>query len=115
MQEYRAGARRRHGEEQRALAARVERAWDIARKAAAELRRTFGIERVMLFGSLVHPGRFSAWSDIDIAAWGLHPRETFRALGVATDCDREIMVNLVDMGACKPALREVIEREGIPI
>jgi predicted nucleotidyltransferase len=112
---YRAGARRRHAAEQAALAVREERAWVIARKAAAELRHQFGVERVVVFGSLTHPGRFSAWSDIDLAVWGLRPDETFRAIGVAMDCDREIAVNLVDVGACKASILEVIEREGIDL
>jgi predicted nucleotidyltransferase len=68
---------------------------------------------VALFGSLTHPGRINAWSDIDIPVRGLHPHDTFRAIGVAMDCDREIPVNVVDMGACKPTLREGIEREGV--
>lgn len=115
MAAYREGARRRHAAEQRALIAREERAWEIARNAAAELRRQFGVERVAVFGSLTHPGRFSAWSDIDLAVWGLQPADTFRAIGVAMDCGRDIEVNLVDMAICKPALREVIEREGVPL
>ena len=31
------------------------------------------------------------------------------------DCSNDIPVNLVDIGACKPALREVIEREEVPL
>jgi predicted nucleotidyltransferase len=112
---YKEGARRRHDAERAALAAREARAWVVARKAADELRRQFGVERVVVFGSLTHPGRFTAWSDIDLAVWGLQPRDTFRAIGVAMDCDREIPVNLVDIGACKPSLLTVIEREGISI
>lgn len=115
MATYREGARRRHAAEQEALTARQERAWEIAREAAAELRRQFGVERVVVFGSLTHPGRFNAWSDIDLAVWGLRLDDTFRAIGVAMDIDREIQVNLVDMGACKPSIREVIEREGVPL
>lgn len=115
MATYREGARQRHAAELEALAAREERAWIIARKAAAELRRQFGVERVVVFGSLIHPGRFTAWSDIDLAVWGLRPDETFRAISVAMDCDREIMVNLVDVGACKPWLLEVLEREGVDL
>ena len=112
---YREGARRRHAAEQEALAARQERAWEIARQTAAELRSQFGVERVVPFGSLTHPGRFTAWSDIDIAVWGLQPADTFRAIGVAMDCSNDIPVNLVDIGVCKPALREVIERAGVPL
>lgn len=115
MAGYREGARRRHAAEQKALAAREERAWELARKAAAALREQFPIERVVVFGSLVHPGSFTPWSDVDIAAWGLRPDETFRAIGVAMDIDAEIAVNLVDVGCCKASLLRVIEDEGVPL
>lgn len=115
LEPYREGARRRHAAAQAALAVRRRQAWEIAHTVAGELRQQFGAERVVVFGSLTHPGRFNAWSDIDIAVWGLQPADTFRAIGVAMDYSREIPVNLVDMGICKPALREVIEREGVPL
>ena len=112
---YREGARRRQQEERRALAAREERAWRLARQVAALLRVQFAVERVVVFGSLIHPGWFTPWSDVDIAVWGLRPEDTFRAIGVAMDADAEIPVNLVDISACRPSLREVIEREGIDL
>jgi predicted nucleotidyltransferase len=112
---YRAAARRRQEAERRALAARERRAWELAREAAAALRRQFGAGRVVVFGSLVCPGGFTAWSDVDIAAWGLRPDDTFRAIGAVMDLDADIALNLVDAGACSPALRQVIEREGVPL
>lgn len=87
----------------------------LARQAAAELRQQFGVERVAVIGSLVHPGSFTPWSDVDIAAWGLHPDDTFRAIGVAMDIDSEIPVNLVDVGACRAELLNFIEEEGIDV
>jgi uncharacterized protein len=115
MAGYREGARRRREAAARALAAREDRAWGLARHAAAELRRQFGVERVVVFGSLVHPGSFTPWSDVDIAAWGLRPEDTFRAIGVAMDVDSEIAVNLVDVGACRASLLDVIEAEGVDV
>lgn len=112
---YRAAARRRQDAERRALAARERRAWELAREAAAALRRQFGVGRVVVFGSLVHPGCFTPWSDVDVAAWGLRPEDTFRAIGVAMDLDPDILVNLVDVAMCSPALLKTIEREGIPL
>jgi uncharacterized protein len=81
---YRAAARRRHEADRRALAARERRAWELARRAATELRRRFAASRVVVFGSLVHPGRFTPGSDVDIAAWGLRPDDTFRATNELT-------------------------------
>jgi predicted nucleotidyltransferase len=115
MAAYREGARRRREAEQRALAVREKRAWELARQAAAALREQFGVERVVVFGSLVHPGCFTPWSDVDIAAWGLRPDDTFRAIGVAMDLDTEIPVNLVDVNCCRASILRVIEEEGMPI
>lgn len=115
MAVYRSTARRRVEQEQREVAKRRERAWDTARKAAALLKDRFGASRVVVFGSLLHPQCFSRWSDVDLAAWGIRPEDTFRAVGAVLNLDDEIEVNLVDMGACRPSLRIVIEREGVDI
>jgi predicted nucleotidyltransferase len=115
MVRYRATAKRRQQAEQQALVEREKCAWTLARQAAEALRQRFAVSRVVVFGSLVHPGCFTPWSDVDIAAWGLKPHETFRAIGVAMDISSEIPINLVDMGACRASIREVIEREGIPV
>jgi predicted nucleotidyltransferase len=112
---YRAAARRRHEAELRALVAREEQAWELARQAATALRARFSASRVVVFGSLIHPGCFTAWSDIDVAAWGLRPDDTFRAIGVAMDVDPENAVNLVDVGACSASLLRVIKQEGVDI
>ncbi|MCC7024763.1 MAG: hypothetical protein IT338_18180 [Thermomicrobiales bacterium] len=67
MAAYRAGARRRAEQERQRVVAREQRAWALAHQVAERLRREFAINRVVVFGSLVHPGRFTAWSDVDIA------------------------------------------------
>ncbi len=90
-------------------------AWELARQAARLLKAQFGATRVVVFGSLVHEGCFTSWSDVDIAAWGIAPEDTFRAIGAAMDLGGDIEVNLVDMGACRPSLRVVIEQEGVEL
>ena len=112
---YRAAARRRHERERRELVQREKSAWELARRAAMILRVQFGATRVMAFGSLVHEGCFTPWSDVDIAAWGIPLEYTFRAIGVVMDMSSEIEVNLVDVGACSPSLRDTIEREGVEL
>lgn len=114
MAAYREGARRRH-EEQQALAVREQRAWALARQAADALRQQFTVSRVVVFDSLIHSGCFTPWSDVDVAAWGLRPEETFRAIGVVMDLDTEIAVNLVDVTACSSSLLRVMEAEGVPL
>jgi predicted nucleotidyltransferase len=112
---YRASARRRHQHEQRALASRERRAWALARRVAAELRERLQVGRMAVFGSLVHPGCFGEWSDVDIAAWDLRPEDALRAMGIAMDLGGDIAVNLVDVATCSASLRRVIEREGVPL
>jgi len=113
--EYRRAARARWEWEQQERVRRLERAWEVARAAAQLLRERFGATRVVVFGSLVHNGCFTPWSDVDIAAWGIRPEDTFRAIGAVMDLDSEIEVNLVDVGACRPSLLTVIEEEGVEL
>ena len=115
MDAYREAARQRHVAEKAHLRERRQRAWNLARQAARLLEERFNVKRVVLFGSLAHEDRFNLWSDVDIAAWGLRPEDTWRALGAVMDLDPDIEVNLVDMACCRPALRAVIEREGIDL
>jgi predicted nucleotidyltransferase len=115
MAVYRATARRRWEREQQALAQRRERAWELARQAARLLKEQFGATRVVVFGSLVHEGCFTPWSDVDIAAWGIAPADTFRAIGAVMDLGGDIEVNLVDMGTCRPSIQAVIEQEGVEL
>lgn len=112
---YQATARRRWEQEQRELAQRQERAWELARQAATLLRERFDATRVVVFGSLVHQDCFTPWSDIDLAAWGIRPKDTFRAIGAVMDIDREIEINLVDVATCRPSLLTTIEREGVEL
>jgi predicted nucleotidyltransferase len=113
--EYRRSARVRWEREQQERARRLERAWEVARAAAQLLKERFGATRVVVFGSLVHEGCFTPWSDIDIAVWGICPEDTFRAIGAVMDMGSEIEVNLVDVGACRPSLLTVIEEEGVDL
>jgi predicted nucleotidyltransferase len=112
---YRSAARRRSEQEIRKLALREKRAWASARRAAIMLREQFGAERVMVFGSLIHKGCFTPWSDVDIAAWGLRPQDTFQAIGKVLEIDTEIELSLVDVGTCSRSLLVTIEKEGVAL
>ena len=114
MATYREAARQCHCAEKEYLRVRRQCAWELARQAARLLEERFGAERVVLFGSLAQE-RFNRWSDVDIAAWGLRPEDTWRALGAVLDLDPDIEVNLVDMACCRPAIKAVIEREGVDL
>ena len=112
---YLTTARRKREEEHRELLLREERAWMAARSAAALLKEQFGATKVVIFGSLVHKGSFTRWSDVDIAAWGISPEDTFRAIGAVLEVATDIEVNLVDVGTCRPSLLTIIEEEGLEI
>jgi predicted nucleotidyltransferase len=112
---YRATAQRRREQEQSELDHRREQAWAAARQAARLLKAQFNATRVVVFGSLARGSGFTRWSDVDVAAWGIAPEDTFRAIGAVLDMDTEIVVNLVDVNTCRTSLLEVIEQDGIDI
>ena len=90
-------------------------AWELARKSARLLKEKFGATRVVVFGSLVHEGCFTRWSDIDIAAWGINPESTFKAVAEVMGLSPEIEINLVDVSMCKPSILKVILKEGVEL
>jgi len=92
-----------------------EQAWAAARRAASLLRERYGVTRVVVFGSLVHPGCFTRWSDIDLAVWDILPEDTFRAIGAVMDLGGPFEINLVDIQTARPAIHQVIEQEGVDI
>lgn len=115
MASYRASACERAERERVELRDRERRAWELAREAATLLRARYQATRVVVFGSLTHPGCFTPWSDVDVAAWGLEPHDALRALGDAMDLSVDIRVNLVDVATCRPALLEAIETWGVAL
>lgn len=113
LQSYRRTALRRQQAERQQVAERRVRAWELARQAAEKLKTEFGVERVLVFGSLTQADRFTQWSDIDLAVWGLIDRNWLRASAAVRVGDIEI--NLVDVQTCTPEVLASIEREGVPL
>ena len=107
------GMRRREAEERQALSCRRERAWVLARQAAAVLRQEFGAQRVALYGSLPRESGFHSRSDVDLAAWGV--QDYFRAVVRLLDLDPQIEVNLVLYEEVSPSLQAAIAREGVEL
>lgn len=112
---YRASAIERQRREEIENVDRRQKAWRIAHEAAQLLRQRFNTSRVVVFGSLARQTGFNRWSDVDIAAWGIAPEDTFRAIGAVMDIQTEIPVNLVDVNTARPSLLASIERDGISI
>lgn len=115
LKRYRRTARARWKAEQQRQEERRARAWELARQAAQLLKEQYGVPRVVVFGSLTHSGRFTRWSDVDLAAWGLTSANWLRASAAVRELSREIDLNLVDVACCSPELLDVIERDGVPL
>jgi predicted nucleotidyltransferase len=104
-----------HREEEATLRQRREEAWDVARAAAITLRQRFGATRVVVFGSLTRPAQFTRWSDIDLAAWGIPADRSYQAVAAVASLSPHFKIDLVDIEVCRPALRQVIEQEGVAL
>jgi len=115
LDQYRRTAARREKIRAVKIKPRMEKAWKLAKKAAKVLREQYHAERVAVFGSLLHESRFTEWSDVDIAAWGIAPDQTFRAIGTVMDLDSSFKINLVDVNTCTPSLLKAIEKEAIDL
>ena len=89
---------------------RREKAWEVARAAAALLKSRYHATRVAAFGSLTQAERFHPWSDVDLAVWGIAPDDYFEAVARVLDVGGEIKVDLIMAERCKPYLREAIEQ-----
>lgn len=89
---------------------RRERAWEVARAAAALLKSRYHATRVVVFGSLIQAERFHPWSDVDLAVWGLASTDYFEAVAKVLDLGGEIKVDLILGARCKPYLREAVEQ-----
>ncbi len=113
--EYARGMRARAAAREKELEARREKAWEVARRAAALLKQEFGVTRVVLFGSLIWPRLFHPRSDVDLAVWGLDERLYFKAVACLLDLDSEIGIDLVEAEEAKPSLKAAIERDGIEL
>ncbi len=115
LHQYRHTAARRQKMRIAKVKPRMEKAWKLARKAARVLREQYHVKRVAVFGSLLHESRFTEWSDVDIAAWGIPTDQTFRAIGTVMDLDSSFEINLVDVNTCTPSLLKSIEQEAVDV
>ncbi len=97
------------------LTKRYQEAWEMAKKAAALLKESFGAKKVVVFGSLAKRSWFTHWSDVDLATWGIPHDRFYAAVGAVTGLTTDFKVDLVDAKACRDSLRKAIEAEGIEI
>jgi predicted nucleotidyltransferase len=82
----------------------------------AVLREHFAATRVVLFGSLTAQNRFTRWSDIDLAVWGIPPEKFYDAIATLNELSPDIKVDLVDPERCQSAtLKDIIQAEGVTL
>jgi uncharacterized protein len=114
---YRATLRKREAAEAATRAARRERAWAAAQRAAALLREDFGADRVVVFGSLIEADGafFDARSDIDLAAWGIPGSDFFLVVARLQGVSNEFSVDLVAMERCPEHLKAAIDLHGVEL
>ncbi|MDQ3005556.1 MAG: nucleotidyltransferase domain-containing protein [Chloroflexota bacterium] len=115
LAQYRGTAMRRQKARASKIKLRMKKGWKLAHLAAKVLRDRYHAQRVVVFGSLLRETSFNEWSDVDVAAWGIPPELTFRAIGAVMDLDPAFEVNLVDVNTCFPTLLKVIEHEGVDL
>lgn len=85
-----------------------------AKDIARELVERFGAVKVILFGSLARDD-FHHQSDIDLAVWGIHPFDYYRAVAFAAGFSKTFEVDLVDAEDCPESLKSEIIKEGIEL
>ena len=115
LAQYRRTAISRQKTRMSKVKSRMKKGWKLARKAAKILREQYHAQRVVVFGSLLHEARFTQWSDVDIAAWGIPPEQTFRAIGAVMDLNSSLEINLVDVNSCSSSLLKAIEQEAVEV
>jgi uncharacterized protein len=76
------------------------------------LKAVFAVERVVVFGSLVHPELFHLHSDVDLAVWGLGERDYLRALGQLQGLDPAFAIDLIRVEEAPAPLCATIVQEG---
>jgi uncharacterized protein len=115
MAQYRQTFRQRQARETACLDERFQLGQTIAQQLAALLRREFGAERVVLFGSLTDRDMFHTRSDIDLAAWGIPEQDYLKAVAAVTGFTPAFLVDLARMEEASERLHDVVATEGMDL
>ncbi len=115
MDIYKATAKRRWKREQQQLSLSYSQKWVLAKKAAKLLKEKFGVQRVVVFGSITQKELYHLHSDLDIAVWGLDEKKIHRAVAKLLELDPSQRVDLVRIEDVRDSLRSVIDQESVLI
>jgi len=92
-----------------------EQLLDRVHEVSTALKTRFGVQRVILFGSLANPEWFILDSDIDIAVEGLAVDDFWQAWQLAEEIISDRAVDLVEIEIAKESLRQAIQRYGLEL
>ncbi len=84
-------------------------------EAARQLKSQFGVQRVILFGSLADANWFIPNSDIDLAVEGLSASDFWNAWRVVEDVIGDRPVDLVEIETASETLRNAIQKYGMEL
>lgn len=92
-----------------------QNAWELVPKLVAILKQQFAAEQVAVFGSLTNKKRYTPWSDIDLAVWGLTPNQLYQAIEALNETSSDFKIDLVDPTnrTCRPSVKQAIEQTGV--
>jgi predicted nucleotidyltransferase len=79
------------------------------------LKREFGVEKVVLFGSLARMSWFTFGSDVDLAVEGLESRDYWQAWKLAEDIIPDRPVDLIQIESVSGSLKKAIDRYGVEL
>lgn len=91
----------------------LHRAWDTAAQIAAMLYQDFDASRVAVFGSLAEREWFTAFSDIDIVAWGIPKDIYWDAYGKVVHFDAAFNIDFVLFEATQGLFRERLQQQAV--
>ena len=114
-QSYLFAAQARTNRKIKLLAERKDRAWYVARCAATLLKEDYGVNRIVLIGSLASGKGFHQRSDIDLVVWGLDEKKYYQAVGRLLGLDPEFEIDLIEAEYASPNLSRVIEQDGVSL
>lgn len=117
LKEYRPGQSKKYqsSQESHLLEQSRRQAWILVRKASELLKKKFGADKVIVFGSLANQVNFTLWSDIDLSAWGIPIDRFYTAVAEVADLSSHFKIDLIDPETCKPAVRDAILTDGIEL
>jgi len=86
-----------------------------ARDLAKMLKREFGVQKVVLFGSLARMAWFTFGSDVDLAVEGLETKDYWQAWKLAEDIIPDRPVDLIQIESVSGSLKKAIDRYGVEL